>query len=37
MVKYVPLKIFFVNKLSTHPGKYIMVVYHLQKDSGNFC
>ena len=37
MVKYVPLKIFFVNKLSTHPGKYIMVVCHLQKDSGNFC
>ena len=22
--------------LSTHPGKYIMVVYHLQKDSGKF-
>ena len=37
MVKYVPLKIFFLNLLSTHPGKYIMVVYHLQKDSGNFC
>ena len=23
--------------LSTHPGKYIMVVYHLQKDYGKFC
>ena len=34
MVLYVSLKIFFVNKLSTHSGKYIMVVYHLQKDSG---
>ena len=31
----VPLKIFLVNKLSTHPEKYIMVVYHLQKDPGN--
>ena len=37
MVKYVPLKIFFVNKLSIHSGKYIMVVYHLQKDYGKFC
>ena len=36
MVIYVSLKIFFVNKLSSHPGKYIMVVYHLQKDSGKF-
>ena len=33
MVTYVPLKIFFVNKLSTHPGKYIMVIYHLEKRS----
>ena len=32
MVTYVPLKI-FVNKLSTHPGKYIMVVCHLEKRS----
>ena len=31
-----PLKFLFVNKLSTHPGKYIMVVYHLQKDPGKF-
>jgi len=33
MVTYVSLEIFFVNKLSTHPGKYIMVVYHLEKRS----
>ena len=37
MVTYVSLEIFFVNKLSIHPGKYIMVVYHLQKDPGKFC
>ena len=36
MVIYVSLKIFFVNKLSTHPGKNIMVVNHLLKDSGKF-
>ena len=36
MVIYVSLKIFFVNKLSTHPGKNITVVHHLQKDSGKF-
>ena len=34
MVAYVSLEIFFVNKLFTHPGKYIMVVYHhLEKRS----
>ena len=37
MVAYVSLEIFFVNKLSTHPGKYIMVVYHhLEKRSRKF-
>ena len=36
MVIYVSLKIFLVNKLSTHSGKYIRVVYHFQKDSGKF-